>query len=218
MQEKPALGLREAKKLATRKELTRAARELVLQHGFDAMTVEMIAAQAQVSVRTFFNYFDTKESAILGAAEPLGTESGRQTFLANGPTGDLLSDMIELTVDSSEQQLPERVELVMVHSILQAEPRLMASQMARFVESEERACELIAERLQRNGIPDTGSDEIRTIAAVAFTVLRRAGYEWFHNENSGGTPEDLRYYLERARDQVARLFSSTPSDTAPHTD
>lgn len=62
-----ALGLRERKKQQTRSQLHRAALTLVLAHGLDQVTVEQIAAQAQVSARTFFNYFPTKDAAIVGA-------------------------------------------------------------------------------------------------------------------------------------------------------
>lgn len=60
-------GLRERKKQQTRSQLHRAALAMVLQHGLEHVTVEQIAAQAQVSTRTFFNYFPTKDAAIAGA-------------------------------------------------------------------------------------------------------------------------------------------------------
>lgn len=67
-------GLRERKKLATRGQLHRAALELVLAHGPAHVTVEQIAAGADVSTRTFFNYFPTKESAIVGTDPDLAAE------------------------------------------------------------------------------------------------------------------------------------------------
>ena len=60
------LGLRERKKQQTRSLLHRAALDLVLEHGPDDVTVEQIAAKAQVSTRTFFNYYATKDAAIAG--------------------------------------------------------------------------------------------------------------------------------------------------------
>lgn len=61
----PGTGLREAKKARTRAALARAALQLVAEDGLHATTVEAIAARADVSPRTFFNYFDTKDEAVV---------------------------------------------------------------------------------------------------------------------------------------------------------
>ena len=59
-------GLRERKKRATREALHDAALRLTLEHGLEHLTVEEISAAAEVSPRTFFNYFPGKEQAIVG--------------------------------------------------------------------------------------------------------------------------------------------------------
>ena len=59
-------GLRERKKRETLLAIHRAALELVEEHGFDAVRTEEIAERAGVSPRTFFNYYPSKDSAVLG--------------------------------------------------------------------------------------------------------------------------------------------------------
>lgn len=61
-----ACGLRERKKRETRRALNLAALDLVEEKGFAAVTTEEIAARAGVSARTFFNYFPSKEAAVIG--------------------------------------------------------------------------------------------------------------------------------------------------------
>lgn len=59
-------GLRDRKKRDTRARIHRAAVSLALARGVGEVTVEEVAAAAEVSPRTFFNYFATKEAALVG--------------------------------------------------------------------------------------------------------------------------------------------------------
>jgi AcrR family transcriptional regulator len=55
------VGLRESKKLRTRQEIADRAMQLFVQRGFDRVTVAEVAAAAEVSEKTVYNYFPTKE-------------------------------------------------------------------------------------------------------------------------------------------------------------
>src|SRR5256712_12601810 len=55
------MGLRDAKKLRTRQEIADQAMKLFAQRGFDGVTVAEVATAADVSEKTVFNYFPTKE-------------------------------------------------------------------------------------------------------------------------------------------------------------
>ena len=60
-------GLRERKKAQTRAAISQAVMGLAVERGLDAMTSDDIAAAANVSVRTFHNYFGSKEEALAAA-------------------------------------------------------------------------------------------------------------------------------------------------------
>ncbi|GAA3434815.1 TetR/AcrR family transcriptional regulator [Kutzneria kofuensis] len=58
-------GLRERKKLQTWRTIRAAAFRLIEERGYEAVSVEEIAAAANVSRSTMFNYFPSKEAIVL---------------------------------------------------------------------------------------------------------------------------------------------------------
>ncbi|MET1036123.1 MAG: helix-turn-helix domain-containing protein [Arthrobacter sp.] len=79
------LGARERRRRDTYTALTHVARALTAERGLNGFTVEELCDGVGVSRRTFFNYFATKEDAVLGArmADPL--EPFAEDFVASGP-------------------------------------------------------------------------------------------------------------------------------------
>ena len=63
----PATG-REAKRERTLRRVEKAAVALALQHGTEHVTVDQICEASDISARTFFNYFGSKDAAIVGTA------------------------------------------------------------------------------------------------------------------------------------------------------
>ncbi len=63
------VGLRERKKSQTRQAIADAATDLFRRYGYDAVTVDDVANAAQVSKKTIFNYFSTKEDLVFNKAE-----------------------------------------------------------------------------------------------------------------------------------------------------
>ena len=78
--QKKEQSLRERRREQTWTAIHEAALKRVREHGMRGTTVEEIAQEAGVSPRTFFNYFPSKEDAVLGLREPVvSEESSKQT-------------------------------------------------------------------------------------------------------------------------------------------
>jgi AcrR family transcriptional regulator len=86
-------GLRERKKRARLEALVDATHRLAAEQGLDRVTVEAICAEVGVSVRTFFNYFESKDDAVLGMAQWTIDPVAAETFATGGPSGELLGDL-----------------------------------------------------------------------------------------------------------------------------
>src|SRR5579872_3259064 len=96
----PPVSLRERKKLATRRLLRRAALGLVAERGLANVTVEDIAEAAEVSPRTFFNYFPSKEAVLFGG-DPDRAAALRAAIVSTVPGQPALDALrLVLTQDS----------------------------------------------------------------------------------------------------------------------
>lgn len=78
-------GLREAKKARTRQAISDIATHLFIEHGFEQVTVAQIAAAADVSVKTVFNYFPAKEDLFFDRADEL--LAGLERTITDRPEG-----------------------------------------------------------------------------------------------------------------------------------
>jgi AcrR family transcriptional regulator len=138
-------GLRERKKLQTRAALADAALRLALEKGPDHVTVEEIAEAADVSVRTFFNYYSHKEHAILGrnpehlerALERMRTAPAQESPLTTMwfVVHDVLRDL------ESDGELSRRGELIM------SSPALLYQLMLSSIDDERQLTAALAERI-----------------------------------------------------------------------
>ncbi|GIG38136.1 TetR family transcriptional regulator [Cellulomonas pakistanensis] len=86
-------GLRARKKRARLEAFVDATHRLAAEQGLERVTVEAICAEVGVSVRTFFNYFESKDDAVLGMEHWRLDPAVGDRFAAGGPTGHLLTDM-----------------------------------------------------------------------------------------------------------------------------
>ena len=123
------VGLRERKKADTRAAISRAALRLAIEHGPDAITVDDIAAAADVSPRTVFNYFATKEEAILGFDPNRNLEVGRSVLerpARESPLTTLRAAFVEIATGVPEVAEISRARVQLVRDHPQLHPSYVA--------------------------------------------------------------------------------------------
>jgi AcrR family transcriptional regulator len=159
---------------AVRAELSQAAYELVLENGFDNVTVEDMAAAGGVSRSTFLRYFPTKDLAVLSAVEAQA-EWVAEALLAR-PAGE--DDWTALR-QAIEAVLPYYVKdranaLAMIRLIMHT-PALAERQLAQRQQWRTPLVEALAER---KGIEGTPPFALIVKVAAALECLNLAVGEW----------------------------------------
>ncbi|MFI6578381.1 TetR/AcrR family transcriptional regulator [Nocardiopsis sp. NPDC050513] len=201
------MGLRERKKQATRRALQEAAARLTLERGLEHVTVEEIAAEADVSTRTFFNYFATKEEAVVGDVPTAPDEETRRTFVEGGPSGVFVDDLITVLTDtllSSDDLAAHRAAMRARKRLMEHEPQLVPGMLSRFHNLELELGRAIAERTDA---PD-GDERPHLVAATAMAVMRHTLKCLNFREGEGAA--DVRAVLRDAFRHIGRAYA--PSD------
>lgn len=191
-------GLRERKKEATRDALRHAAVRLYRKQGPQAVTVEAICAEAGVSPRTFFNYFETKDEAVLSL--DVSSETLYQRIV-DRPAGEAPLTALRAAFAGrfadvmGSDVFRERTLLIREHPELV--PRLTHTNKA----FEEAVVRGVA---ARTGLPPEDV-YVQTTAAAAFAANRTAVTCW--QPDSGPSLVDL---LHQAMDVLERGFTQSP--------
>jgi AcrR family transcriptional regulator len=195
----PPAGLRERKKRERREALIDAAQTLVLERGLDEVTVEDICASIGVSTRTFFNYFASKDDAVLGVQEFSPSPGAVDVFVAGGPSGDLLDDLQALVADLLDQQAmsPDRVHRAI--RIVEREPRLLARHMW-WVENLRTGLIDVFDR-RRTDHPYV--PEPALLAMVVMTLLQTTALEWERLGRAGEPVDHLGAVVTQLRALVS---------------
>jgi AcrR family transcriptional regulator len=204
----PELGLRERKRLATRRAIQFAVLELVAERGLENVTVDEVSRVADVSPRTFFNYFASKEEALLGESPSLPQDSDVEEFVNAGPGGNLLADLGVMIAGSSENIRDDFELLTLRRRLMKQHPQLFALRMATMRSFEDELGAIVARRLSADE-PELADDpaelaqRARLITFVAFGVMRHAWSRW---ADAGGGAQELAARLRDSFDQLNHLL------------
>jgi AcrR family transcriptional regulator len=160
-------GLRERKKEQTRQAIHEAAMRLFAERGFDATTIADIAAAADVSARTFFSYFPSKEEVVFVKFEPALEEFDR--ILRERPEGTTALDALRSWVQHAAAAYMPSLDHMRLEAQLRREsPAVAACDLRHMRQFESRLAEAVGVDL---GDPPDGLRP-RLVAAAAMAALQ----------------------------------------------
>ena len=188
-------GLRERKKEKTRETLVRTALRQFAKRGFDHVTVEEIAAACDVSPRTFFRYFASKEDVLFAESD-----ARREHLLASvAQQGREVSAFraVESAVHMVAAEYAEDHDLLRVrHRIVTSTPSLRT----RAAERQQGWETDIVEQLRSSGRAKRMSDlDLRLLVAATMTALRVAVESWIAADSAADLDALLDAALKRLR-------------------
>lgn len=200
----PATSLRERKKAATRLALHRAVVELAAAKGLDAVTVDAVADLANVSRRTFSNYFANKEEALL-----YGERTRYERLLAalrarpeSETPWQALTRSVRVLADAIAELDPVWIAQMRV---VRRHPSVAAHQMALQSTVEQQLLTEILERMRRQqGSSDPIADILRArvLAGTFLAAVRAAVAVWIDHQETLSLPDLVDTALRTAAERL----------------
>jgi AcrR family transcriptional regulator len=205
-----AIGLRERKRAQTRAQLERAAVLLVQKVGLEKATVEAICASVPVSSRTFFNYFESKEDAVLGVRDIAFDDeviAAHRIRMAGEP---LTAQVIGLLLLALGPALADAELHGARLAIIRQHPSLLSRQIAQMTRMGEQLIHATSTLLANEAAFAGLSAEERNIRAELILPLcggavRVAVREWVAAGDDHSSPEISRRAVELAGKAIETL-------------
>jgi AcrR family transcriptional regulator len=157
----PPVSLRERKKAITRRAILDAAQRLFDERGYDHVTVAQIADAANVSVKTIFVYFRSKEDLAFSETPTLD-EIVTVVRTSPGSPADALAAVLEsamLRVDTAETGAA-------FHRTYGCSPAVQSRMLRLWAELEDRLTQALAERRERASQPEDRYDAIKLVGML----------------------------------------------------
>jgi len=194
------LGRRERKKRETRRALSSAALHLATERGPDQVTIEDIAEAADVSVRTFFNYFSSKEEAIIGV-DPEGQATFAARLLERPPDEPpfvAVRNVFCATFTGDDMEWAD--ERVARQELVRRHPSLLPRHLAAHHDLELHLRRALEERM---GVEPDSSLYPSLLVTTAVNAMRLSLSAW----EASGRKRPIPVFLDQAFDALARGLS-----------
>lgn len=177
---KPEEGLRERKRRQTRERIANVALALFLERGFEATTIDEIAAAADVSKRSFFDYFPAKEDVVSAWQDRFG-ERLTEAVLAR-PADEPLTRVIEEAMTALIAAAAADPQALAIGNLIHETPALRARDHLKYAKLEQTLAEALALRASN----DAGRLKNRLMAMVVVGAMRVGGECWRADQPAEG--------------------------------
>ena len=201
-------GLRERKKLATRKALSDAALRLAVERGIENVTIEDITAEANVALRTFRNYFASKYEAVVAIGADRAYRIGASLLQrpAGEPLWEALTHSMLEQYENTDQAFSIQT-MTALGRVLHA-PAMRGEYLKVNFEMQNALAAAIAERTGTSVEADMYPQILAgAVIAASQVAIRR----WY----AADPPVPLRPILELALWQLASACSQPAPAVAP---
>ncbi|MEU8817623.1 TetR family transcriptional regulator [Actinoplanes sp. NPDC048796] len=189
------VGLRERKKAATRRALSRTAWSMMLANGLEAVTPEAVAAAADMAPRTFRYHFRSREEAILDELAQQHRALADQ--LRDRPEGEpVWESLLAFLPEAIAGLAGDRAEFAELLTVLQASPALLAENLRVLELTRQLLAEVISERTGRDLRTDTYPG---LMAGVVITVIGTSVAHWATGDDDAALPGLIRDCLAQMR-------------------
>jgi AcrR family transcriptional regulator len=191
-------GLRERKKAKTRLAISNVATKMFIERGFDAVTVAEVAAAADVSVATIFNYFETKEELFFDREGEV--IEGQRRRILERKTGETITSAlhrafragIEVGVPNLMADGASFLRTIEASSALRARSRLA------FEKAETLLADTIAEETEAVVGDPTPQIVAAMLMAIQRTLVESARTAALRGDTVASTKRKLRKACDRA--------------------
>jgi AcrR family transcriptional regulator len=184
----PQPGLRERKKQRTRETIAREAHRLFVERGYHATTLPEIAEAADVSTRTIFAYFPSKEDILFSDFAQM--KNGLAQALAERTEGkDALETVREFILSSHDAGKSELDS--QLHICVTSDPTLRSHLRARIAQLEEVIAPVIAEDLGARE-DDARPQIVASSLTAAFNLLAEQGT----SKPKPWTPDEVAAHID----------------------
>ncbi|MCF6524744.1 TetR family transcriptional regulator [Streptomyces sp. JJ36] len=191
------------------------AHELFVAQGYEHTTVDQITEAVDVSQRTFFRYFSSKEDVAFALQDE--TESAFYDAVCARPAGESPMRALRNALDTTWESLGESIQEVVpisVHMrmwhVIETTPALVAVHLRRSTDMEDRLAAVFA---RREGLP-TDDPRPRVLTAAFSGVMRAAGRQW--GEGQDVTVDAARRWMETYLDLMGPVLSDDWSRSTSH--